>query len=277
MAPSQIMTLVLIVTVLVMALVIRILNRRIAQLKVGVIKAEEQSSQRIKEIMAKYEEERRQLVNQHSEEMAASRREHSLELRQLKEHIRRNKEAFSQMDEKALLVEIMDALGSYGARMDRLETTLNAELVEKRIAAMSEEFSEQIDALAISLGNRMENVGNAVEESISDLDVTQLMGMLESIDGDISSVRSAISSVEDTVGMNGISSLSFTASSIEDAVDRIQSDVRYIKSIVSDPYDYDSLRYAVDSAVSKAEDAKSAAEDAKSAAEDARYAIVSHF
>lgn len=277
MTPSLIGTLILIVAVLVMALVISMLNRRIAQLKAGVIKAEEHSLERIKEMTAKFEEERRQLSNRHSEEMAALRHEHDLELRQLKEHIERNREAFRKMDEKTLLVEIMDALGSYSARMDRLENTLNAELVNERIATMTKEFSEQIDGLAITLENRMESVGNAVEESISDLDVTQLMSMLESIDGDTSSIKKAISGIEDTMDTDGISSLSFTVSSIEDAVDSIQSDVSVIKSRVSDPYDYESLRYAVDSAGSNAEAAKSAAEEAKSAAEDAKYAVESHF
>lgn len=263
-----------------------LLYRRVQRLKAEVRETEQYAERRVANMREQCQEEMGELADRHSSELAEMRLRHERELQDLREHIESDRAVLLRKNDKDLLVDVVLALEGYGGRIARLEQSLDQGRVSARIDEMSSAVSERINSMAITLEGEVKALRESASQSMSELDVSQVMQKLVSLDAAIGTANQSVIAVSEKVDvingrtrdydssveelcslLKGLDSVSYTISSISSEVSDIRSSVgnnRWGNSLHSSIDDIELMLGGIESA---ANDAKSAAESAQSAIE----------
>ena len=204
-----------------------------------LIATKNKASADLQELRQRFEEEKRELGQQFENEKRDLQKQHEQDLQRLREQIDSDREVLAQKSDKELLVDVVMALEGYASRMQRLEDSLRVGSIKDTIQQASVAMTSATDDLKSSLVDKIEELNDSISES---LDVSRVIGMLESIQSDTDDIRSDI-----------------VTYSVGGSVDEIKSKV-------------DSMYWDMSAVKDAAEEAKDAAVSARWAAEEARDA-----
>lgn len=218
-------------------------------------------------------------------------------IRETCDKIEEDKEKISQLSDREILVETMLALGSYGRRLDRIETKIqcitNYKAYIDDMNALTQKLTEKFVALDESISNAtatiltlrqtIQETSSGIQRLISDLsslsnlhdvisnhvvNLSQLEQDVKVLQGRVAHVveeMNAVMTTNDQAPMKKLKLIETEVASIKEALSEVSEVTENIKGKIEeslDEYNYDGLWYKVNEIEQKATDINREVDDA---------------